>query len=151
VVTIRDGVEDRLFRQRRQPAHVDDARLDAVRLDQGLDRLVREIAAIAVGQDRQMVAMAVHADLAEADAPVGRRVVAHPQPVLFAMQVAHRIKRDRLDEDTDALFLARQPHAFAQHHRRVGAIRRTGENMPGMSRSTASELSLWKCPPKPFW
>jgi hypothetical protein len=22
---------------------------------------------------------------------------------------------------------------------------------PGMSRSTATELSLWKCPPKPFW
>ena len=45
--------------------------------------------------------------------------------------------------------------AAATHVRSIAAASsgRAGDAItsPGMSRSTPTALSLWKCPPKPFW
>src|SRR3546814_2678055 len=69
--------------------------------------------------------VAMNADIAETD----RRAVARclvntgPQAIAFFMEVARHIERDRFDEDDDALLLARQPHAFAEHLRRIAPVR----------------------------
>src|SRR3546814_19737582 len=77
--------------------------------------------------------VAMNADIAETD----RRAVARclvntgPQAIAFFMEVARHIERDRFDEDDDALLLARQPHAFAEHLRRIAPVRRHREDDTG--------------------
>src|SRR3546814_20958184 len=54
-----------------------------------------------------------------------------PQSIAVFMEVARHIERDRFDEDDDALLLARQPHAFAGHLRRIAPVRRHREDDTG--------------------
>src|SRR3546814_7935044 len=73
------------------------------------------------------------ADIAQPDrgAFAGGFVTAGPQAVAFFVEVAGHIERDRFDEDDDTLFLAREPHAFAEHLRRVAPVRRHREDDAG--------------------
>src|SRR3546814_12884737 len=72
-------------------------------------------------------------DIAQPDrgAFAGGFVNAGPQAVAFFVEVAGHIERDRFDEDDDTLFLAREPHAFAEHLRRVAPVRRHREDDAG--------------------
>jgi hypothetical protein len=92
--------------------------------------LPRKIGSVAEGQDRKILAVAMLADLAERN-PLGRIGIVHqPTAVAGFVQIAYGIKRDRLKEHYQPLLFARQPHAFAQHHRGVGAIGWAGQYKP---------------------
>ena len=72
----------------------------------------------------------MHAHLAQSDTLLARRIKRHPFTILVGMEIAHGIERDRLEKHDHPLLLARQPHAFAQHARRVRTVRRTGDDQP---------------------
>ena len=66
------------------------------------------------------------------------------------MQIAHRVKGDGFDENHQPLLLARQPCAFAQHHRRLCAIRRAGQYQPRNIAQHRQRVVVVKMPAKAF-
>ena len=66
------------------------------------------------------------------------------------MQIAHRIKRNRFEEDDDALLLAGKAHAFAQHHRRIRPVRWTGENDAGNIAQHGNRIVVVEMPAEPL-
>ena len=78
----------------------------------------------AIGDYREIGPVAMDADIAETDrrAVTGRFVDARPRAIAFLVEIARHIERDRFDKDDDALFLAREPDAFAEHRDGIAAI-----------------------------
>ena len=108
-----------------------------------------QIIAVAVGDDGNVAPVAKNSDFAERDAFARVGIGRQPLPVFLRLEVAHRIERDRLDDDDDAAFLARQAHAFAQHFCRIGAVGRTGDDDPRDVAQRGDRIVVMKVPAKP--
>src|SRR3546814_19020677 len=91
-------------------------------------------------------------DIAQPDrgAFAGGFVNAGPQAVAFFVEVAGHIERDRFDDDDDTLFLAREPHAFAENMRRVAPVRRPRDDDAGHVPEDRQAVVVGEMTSKPF-
>ena len=82
---------------------------------------MRKIGAVAIGDDRQICAVADDIDLAKGRAAFNLVKDRGHGAVAGVEQVFHPVKRDRLQKDHDPALIARQAERFAHHPDRFGA------------------------------
>ena len=142
--------QDVLDRERREPAEVEHARADRPAAREPARDAQRELEPVRPGHDREVVAVEVRARRADGHVLVGER--RDPAVVALLVQVARVVQRDRLEEDADRCRRRAPTRRTSRASRpRRPAAPATRSRGPGMSRSTPTASSLWKCPPKPRW